>query len=151
MRREAGFTMTELGLVLAVIAVLIVGAVLGYQKIYIPSQANTYFQLVQQVVGAVDRARSDNFFAFPAASGQIRNIPAIANQLGGANALGIEGTWQYQCSAGSNRTITIVTQPFDNTTVRDLVIQKVNNSLPGWQAVARGNAVEIRRTGATCR
>ncbi|MBX6424107.1 type II secretion system protein [Thermosulfurimonas sp. F29] len=148
-KREEGFTLTELAFVIVIAAILILGAVVGYNKIYKPSQATTEFRRVSQVIAAVERVKADNGGAYLAASDRIQNIPRIVRQLSG-NVNDVGG-WTYDCPAGTPSTLTITTTPYADTVVRDLIIDKINNNLTPWTATASGNAIQIQLANVSCR
>lgn len=151
-KREGGFNIIELGLALAIIAVILLGVYAGYSKIYIPTKANSYAQKISQVMSAIERAKSDNGGAYIAASGELTTIADIANQLGGTGAsMNDVIGWTYSCPAASSSTVTVTTTDIQPNTLRDLVLKKARTALVGANVSLSGNKIQIQITNVPCR
>lgn len=152
LQARRAFTMVELLLVILVGGILILAGIQGYNKIYIPSQADSEVKKASFVIGGVERVKNNyNNGAFPAtATKSIPNLPLLKSSLGGANGVNDVVAWTYQCSAGNTSTATIVTEAYANADKRTLIVGGINNSLSPWTAVDNGSTITLTRLNSVC-
>lgn len=148
-----GFTIIELVFVLVIVGLLLVGGLMGFNKIYAPTVASTEYGRVSQVLGAIERARADNGGSYPAvaAGTSLTAVGAskIYNQMGGTANMGDLAGYTYGCTAGASSTVTVKTTTLSSTTIADLVRGKVSASSPSWTPDAAGTSlVTLTLTGA---
>jgi len=149
MRKEnlkRGFTIVELALVLAVVAVLLVGAFIGYNRVYLPAKADSISRNVLNVLTALERARSDNGGAYPALTFTIGQGGGnlIESHLGGTGtALNDVAGWRYACTAGASSTVTLTTTNLTggNQTLANLILAKLRTSLASGYQIQHNNGV----------
>jgi len=151
-----GFTILELALVLAVAALLLGGAFVGYNRVYLPTKANSIAQSILGVMSAIERAKSDNGGAYPAGSFTIGSGGGnlVESHLGGLNALGDVAGWQYSCPAGPSSTLTLTTTNLSggNTTLENLILAKLRSSLQaGVNISVSGGAFTLQIPNVPCR
>lgn len=152
-RREGsdkGMTILEIALVIVIAAIIIGVALKVYQKINARTVANAKFQVLSQLLTAVDTVANERGGVYPDSSGNIdpnstdNGIKAIVNTLGGQKAAFEFRQWTYDCPNGNGSTITIHAYGFENTTIRDLVVDKINSGeFSGWTAAPGGSDSEI--------
>jgi len=144
-------TIVETGFAIVIGLVIIVGAIAGYKKLYIPMKGDAAFSKESSVINAIERSKMSNSGVYPAAA--TANLSAIAilqNELGGAaNSVDV-ANWTYDCSAGSGQTITLVSTPYDDATVASIAAQKVNSALSPWTATVAGSTITATLANVTC-
>lgn len=143
-RRDAqkGMTIMEIALVIVIAAIIIGAAITVYQKINNRTVANAKFQVLTQLLSAIDTIANERGGVYPAASNapidpntSDEGIKAIVNMLGGQQAVFEYKQWTYDCSEGNDSAITVTAYGFENQTIRDLVIDKINSKqFGGWFA-----------------
>ena len=150
--KRSGFTMVELLLVILIGGILIVAGVQGYNKIYIPSQADAEVKKASFVIGGIERVKNNmNNGAYEAgATTPIGTTVNLRQALGGITGVNDVATWTYACPAGGASTITLVSENYTNVDQRNLIITGINNNLAPWVAVVAGNGVRITRTNSVC-
>ena len=148
---RSGFTIIELGLVIVIALVLVIAAIGGYKKMYIPMKGDSAFKQISSVTFAIERTKASNDNVYPtAASAKVSSIAMLQNELGGAANSKDVADWTYDCSAGSGQTITLTTTSFQDATVAAIAAQKVNSSLAPWTAAVAGNVVTASLPNVTC-
>jgi len=150
-RWRNGVTMIELGFVIAVGAVMALGAYGGYKKIYLPMKGDNAYSQIASVTSALERVKATNGSVYPVAStANISTISMIENELGGAANSRDVANWTYNCSSGSGQTITLTTTAFDDPVIASLAAQKVTNALSPWVATATGNTITATLSNVNC-
>lgn len=146
-----GFTMTELVFVLVLGGILIVGGLLGFNKVYTPTVANSEYSKAMQLISAVERAASDNTGRYPlqATAAAVSSVTKVVNQMGGSANVGDLNGWTYQCT-GSVATIT--TAAMATESIAGLLQGKINGSSPNWVAAnpTATHTVSITKSNVTC-
>lgn len=156
-RRCKGFTILELALVLAVVSVLIAGAFVGYNKVYLPARAMSIAESMLQVLSAIERARSDNGGAYPALNFTIGSGGGnlIESHLGGTGvSINDVAGWTYNCPAGASSTLTLTTTNVTggNTTLQNLIQAKLRATLSAGIGVSvSGGAFTFTISNVPCR
>ena len=146
-----GMTIVETGFAIVIGLVVIVGAIAGYKKMYIPMKGDAAFSKESSVINALERTKMSNSGVYPAAStAKLSTISMIQNELGGASNSVDVADWTYGCSAGSGKTITLTSTPYDDPTVAAIASQKINSSLSPWTASVSGNTVTAKLANVTC-
>lgn len=149
-RLNKGFTIVELALVLAVVSVLIAGAFIGYNRVYLPAKADSIARNVLNVLAALERARSDNGGAYPSGTftiGGTETFPGktlLESHLGGTGtALNDVAGWRYSCTAGASSTLTLSTTNLTggNQTLANLILAKLQTSLSSGYQIQHNNGV----------
>ncbi len=150
--KKRGFTMVELLLVILIGGILIVAGVQGYNKIYLPTQADAEVKKITFVLGGIERVKNNfNKGAYQGkARGTIKTNLSLTNALGGATGINDVGEWTYACTAGGAQTITIVTSNYDNLTKAQMIVAGVNNNLSPWVATLTGTGVTVTKANSTC-
>jgi len=150
-KARAGFTMVELLLVILVGGLLVLAGVQGYNKVYIPTQADAEVKKCSFVIGGIERYKNNyNNGAFPAKSGAIPSIPLLKSALGGTTGVNDVVSWTYTCAVGNNSPAVIVTEVYQNVDKRAMIIAGINNSLSPWVATATGLKITITRANSVC-
>ena len=150
MRR--GVTIIELSVVLIIAGIIAIAAFTGYNKIYLPTKADSEYKKIAAVFSGIERARTLNGSVYPVMSGQINTIPMISNALGGAKGTKDVQDWVYNCSGpGSNQTITLTTGAVDDPVVAALVQDMINNNNDNWSAtINSNNQIVASKANAVC-
>ncbi len=151
LKKRGAFTIIEVAIVLVFAGAAAVAVFTIYNQLYLPSQADSKHEEVASVIAGIDRSKRLNNNVYPVGNGgKISTIANIVNSMGGANSIVNVQDWTYNCPAGAGSTITLSTNPFEDTVVRDLVIGLVNTNNKPWVATANGNAVTITKANVTC-
>lgn len=151
-KKRSGFTMVELLLVILIGGILVVAGVQGYNKIYIPTQADAEVKKMTFVIGGVERVKNNfNNGAYEAlATTAIGGTTRLKDALGGAVGVNDVATWTYGCPAGGNTLITIVTEQYNNAEKRRMIVAGINNNLSPWVAVDDGSTITATRANSVC-
>ena len=146
-----GYSLVELMLIIVIIAVMIDGIYTSFHKIYLSTQADRVVKKVSTVVAGIERVESRNGGVYPAYSGNIVNDTLLKNSLGGTKGTKDIQNWTYACTAGSDTTLTVTTEPMDNGEKADLVVSDLNNEIVPWTASKGSNdEIIITRNHVTC-
>jgi len=150
--KRTGFTMLELLLVILIGGLIVVAAVQGYNKVYIPSQADAEVKKASFVVGGIERVKNtmNNGAYESGATTPVGTTINLRQALGGTIGVNDVATWTYACPAGGASTITLVTENYTNVDQRNLIVTGINNNLAPWVAVVAGNGIRITRTNSVC-
>lgn len=151
--KRSGFTMVELLLVILIGGILIVAGVQGYNKIYIPTQADGEVKKASMVIGGVERVKNtfNNGAYAQSAQTAIPNIQALVDSMGGARATNDVATWTYSCAAGANSQINIVTEVYSSPEKLRLIVGQINSQLSPWTALDNGDqTITISRPNSVC-
>lgn len=148
-KMRSGFAMLEITIGIAVVGMIIAAAVIYGPKLMTGRKSDIGFASFKSLDNALEETRVNNGGAYPVGAGAIAGN--LLTTLGGANATKDLTGWTYGCTIGSNKTITIVTTPFESAEVQADLINKIQGRVQGYTAAASGtNAVTITKTGVTC-
>lgn len=144
-----GFAMLEITIGIAIVGLIIAAAVVYGPKMMVGRKSEIGFASFKSIDNALIEVRNNNGNAYPVGSGAISG--ALLTSLGGATAVRDLTGWTYSCTAGSGKTITIVTTDFESTDVQADLINKINGRVQGWTAAASGTAgVTATKANVTC-
>ena len=148
-----GVTIIELSIVLIVAGIVVIAAFTGYNKIYLPTKASAEKQKISAVLIGLERVKFINGGPYPVqAMGKLSSMPIMINVLGGIGAIKDVSDWTYDCSIGSNQTITLQTTPLDDPIVISIIADMINSDNDGWTATAGPlNSVTVTKPNAICR
>ncbi len=151
-KKRSGFTMVELLLVILIGGLLIVAGVQGYNKVYIPTQADAEVKKMTFVLGGIERVKNNfNNGAYQAlATTGVGGTVELRDALGGNAGVNDVATWTYGCPAGGNQLITVVTERYNNAEKRRMMVAGINNNLSPWVAVDNGSTVTVTRANSVC-
>ena len=149
-KMRAGYGMVEIMLGIVIVAVLIGGAYVAFQKIYMPAQADKETKKITLVIAGAERVKSYNGGAYPDDAGAITTIPKLMNALGGAKGTRDVGTWTYSCPNGGDSTVSFTTTAYDSPEKQAIIIDKINDQMSPWTAQASGQAITFQKTNASC-
>lgn len=149
--KRSGFTMVELLLVILIGGILIVAGVQGYNKIYLPTQADAEVKKVTFVLGGIERVKNSfNNGAYKAGTGLISANVQLTNALGGSTGTNDVKTWNYTCTAGANTNVVLTTENYTGTEKQQMIIAGINNNLSPWVATLAGTTIKITRANSVC-
>mgnify|MGYP001772772923 CR=1 FL=1 len=152
--RKAGFTLTEMVLVLAVGALLIGGVFYVYKTRIEPNRwVETKMQAFNSVIAAIENAKSAKGGVYPAGSEtNLGNAtdPVLRGTLG-AGATDLQG-WTYSCPAGVGTTMTIGIWVGDrpNNEIVQVLLNRVQASSSFTGTYTDGNLLSVTRSGVVC-
>ena len=137
------------------IGLLLLIVVIGYfvkAKVMPSMNARNETMKVQTVIQGVENAKTDyNNGTFVASTKKaIPDISKLKLSLGGTKGSASLGGWEYECDAGNDSTIKIYTPQYNNTDLRDAVIEAINSKDSEWTASENTNGVEIDRPHSVC-
>ncbi|HXW69725.1 MAG TPA: prepilin-type N-terminal cleavage/methylation domain-containing protein [Dissulfurispiraceae bacterium] len=159
-RNRKGYSLIEISLVLALIAVLVGGAFLLYNNRVAPATwSSSKYDTFNGVFAALNTCKNDRGGTYPAAAaaGSITaadttTVPGALSPYVGSASADIS-TWTYKClSAGTSALIAIVDSGTPSADAQGMLVNKINNSGNGAlnAAISSGSVVTVTITGTTC-
>ncbi|MDD4969845.1 MAG: type II secretion system protein [Paludibacter sp.] len=150
-KMRSGFAMLEIVIGIAIVSLIIAAAVVYGPKMMVGRKSDIGFASFKSIDTALVDVYNSNGAAYPSGTGAISTTTSLYNALGGATATKDLTGWTYSCTAGSGKTMTIVTTPFESAEVQSSLVDKINGRALPWTAAASGtNAVTITKTNVTC-
>ena len=160
---EKGYSLIEISLVLALIAVLGGGVFLLYNNRVAPSTwSSSKYNTFNSVLAALNTCKSDRGGTYPAAAtagsiiapGTTTTVSGALSPYVGSNSTDIS-TWTYQCiSGGTSAVIAIVDAATPNVDAQGMLVNKINNAGNGALSAvitgSTGTIVTVTVTGTTC-
>jgi len=156
---RAAMTIVELGLVIIIVGIILVGAFVGYQKLYLPQKAETEHKRLSGVIAGVERTKTLNNNVYPVGAGVVvsgvvsttSGRTVLMNALGGAASIRDISTWTYTCAAGAGVTISIKTAPYDSLVVTNLVADMIDSNNAPWVSTVNGdNSITFSKANSVC-
>ncbi|MGD0282545.1 MAG: type II secretion system protein [Dissulfurispiraceae bacterium] len=155
-----GYSLIEISLVLALIAVLGGGVFLLYNNRVAPSTwSSSKYDQFNSALAALNTAKNDRGGTYPAAasagsitSGSTTGTPNALAPYEGSNSTDIN-KWNYTCiSGGTTATIAIIDTSTPNADAQNMLINKINSAGNSNVSAALTNAttVTVTITGTTC-
>ena len=150
-KMRAAMTMIELGLVIVILGIILIGAFLGYQKLYLPQKADTEYKRITMVIGGIERSKILNGSVYLAANGPIDTFPIVTNAMGGATGVRDVGPWTYSCGVGNGQNLDITTTAYDSQVVIEILVANLNANAQPWTAVDNGDdTITFTHPNSTC-
>jgi len=159
-RNQKGFTLIEMGLVIAVVSIIVIGLYSYYtNRIQPGAWASAKLDTFNSVVSTLNTCKNDRGGTYPAAAAAGAITTAATTTSAGAvsSYVGSASTdisnWTYQCvAAGTTMKIAIVDTATPSTDAQTVLINKITNAIG---AAATGTATNATTTtitisGTTC-
>jgi len=152
--QRPGFTMVELMLVTLIGGVIVLAGVMGYNKIYLPVQADAEVKKIAMVIGGVERLKNsyNSGTYLPSNTQAISNIGKLVRVLGGDAATKDIGGWTYACPDGFGQTLTITIPGTSySNTMKELIKDGFSSQFIDWGVVISSNNLVVSKSGITCK
>lgn len=151
-RHRAGMTIVETALVSVLGLGVMVSALTGYKKLYIPQKGDSAFAQISLVLDAIERTKLSNSGVYPIGGGaKISSFQLLGNELGGTSNFSDVADWTYSCASGSGQTVTLVTSPYSNNTIAQIASAKITSNKLPFVASALNGIVTVTLTNVTCK
>lgn len=158
---EKGYSLIEISLVLALIAVLTGGVFLLYNNRVAPATwSSSKYDMFNGVLTALNTCKNDRGGTYPAAAAAGSITAAATTTVSGALSpyVGSNSTdisdWTYQCvSGGTTALIAIADSATPNADAQGMLVNKINKSGNNALSAAittSGSVVTVTITGTTC-
>jgi len=150
--QRPGFTVIELMLVVLIGGIIVLAGVMGYNKLYLPTQADGEVKKIGMVIGGVERAKNSyNGGTYIPANGNIAAIPKLVRILGGNTAVKDVGGWLYQCPTGFAQQLKIIIPGTGySNTMKELIKDGFLSQFTDWNIAISGNNLVVSKIGVTC-
>jgi prepilin-type N-terminal cleavage/methylation domain-containing protein len=149
-KMRPGYSLIELILALAIIAIMIGIVYSIFSKTNKPAQADRWASKIEAVQAAIERSKSYNSDTYFVYSGPIRSNVNLRNTLGGNVATKDIAGWTYNCSRGADTTVSFTTSAFDDSEVQALTQQKVASQIAPWTVRRTGTKLQISKPHSVC-
>jgi len=152
--QRPGFTMIELMLVVLIGGIIVLAGVMGYNKLYIPTKADSEVKKIGMVIGGIERVKNSyNGGAYLASNNNvpISDIQMLVDAMGGPNAIKDIPNWTYECPKGNNKTVyfRIQTNGYSQE-VKRLIEYGVKNQFLDWNFYSDNKHILLYKHNINC-